>query len=66
MEGVITMAKQEIETLELEEKLVKRQLKAMKNVGGISFWPKPILHPNFQMNFDSTTYIPIKPYKFCA
>jgi hypothetical protein len=47
MEGVIAMAKQEIETLELEEKVIKRQLEAMKNVGGISFWPKPILHPIF-------------------
>jgi cell division protein FtsB len=47
MEGVIAMAKQEIETLELEEKAIKRQLEAMKNVGGISLWPKPILHPIF-------------------
>jgi len=37
MEGVITMVKQEIERLELEEKVVKKQLEAMKNVVVIHF-----------------------------
>jgi hypothetical protein len=66
MEGVIAIAKQKIETLEFEDKTIKKQLKAMKNVGGISLWPKPILYLIFQVNFDSTTYIPIKSCVFCA
>jgi hypothetical protein len=32
--------------------------------GGNSFWPKPILHPSVEENFDRLVYIQIKPFGF--
>jgi hypothetical protein len=36
----------------VEEKVVERQLEAMRKMGGNPFWPKPILHPSVEENFD--------------
>jgi hypothetical protein len=66
IENLIIVAKQEIQLLEVEEKVVERQLEAMKKMGSNSFWPKPILHPSVEENFDRLIYIQIKPCKFCA
>ncbi len=35
-------------------------------MGGNSFWPKPILHPSVEENFDKLIYIQIKPCGFCV
>jgi hypothetical protein len=56
--------KQKIQLLEVEEKVVERQLEAMRKMEGNSFWPKPILHPSVEENFDRLVYIQIKPCGF--
>ncbi len=41
-----------IQLPKVEEKVVERQLEAMRKMGGNPFWPKPILHPSVEENFD--------------
>jgi hypothetical protein len=57
IENFIVVAKYEIQLLEVEEKVVERQLEAMRKMGGNSFWRKPILHPSVEENFDRLVYI---------
>jgi hypothetical protein len=63
IENFIVATKQEIQLLEVEEKVVEKQHEATKKMGGNSFWPKPILHPS--VNFDRLGYIQIKPSGIC-
>jgi hypothetical protein len=42
--------------LEDEEKVIQRQFESMKKMNGNSFWPKPIIHLNAHVNFDSPTF----------
>jgi hypothetical protein len=43
--------------LEVEEKVVERELEAMRKMAGNSFWPKPILDPSVEEIFDRLVYI---------
>jgi hypothetical protein len=43
--------------LEVEKKVVERELEAMQKKGVKSFWPKPILHPSLEDNYDMVRYI---------
>jgi hypothetical protein len=65
LDDAIVEVKQEILVLENEEKTIRRQLENMKKMNGNSFWPKPIIHPNAHVNFDSPTFLVIKRCGFC-
>jgi hypothetical protein len=52
--------------LEREIKIVQVQLGPMENGGGVSFWPKPILHPSSSTKFESVSLIVVKPCGFCG
>jgi hypothetical protein len=41
------------------------RLESMQKMNGNSFWPKPIIHPNAHVIYDSATIFVIKPYGFC-
>lgn len=52
--------------LERELDAVARQKVWMENGGGISIWPKPILHPLLAKDgFDNLSYVDINPCGFC-
>lgn len=55
--NLIATTNQEIQLLEVEEKIVENQIEAMKKNGDNSFWPKPILHPSLEDNYDRLGYI---------
>ncbi len=63
MEDVIAYAKCEVLMLQVEEKIVCKQLEDMKNKSDTSFQPKPIVHPMLNNKFE--TYILVKPCGFC-
>jgi hypothetical protein len=65
LQGLIRDAKRELGLLEVEEKVVQRQLDSMQNVGGASFLPKPILGPTPQSASDWIGSITIRRCGFC-
>ncbi len=56
IENVIVDAKHEIIVLE-EEKSIHKKLESMKKVSGLSFWPKPIVHPSVHETSENPMYI---------
>jgi hypothetical protein len=38
----------------------------MESGKGVSFWPKPILHPSSSTKSKSVSFIVVKPYGFCS
>jgi hypothetical protein len=65
LDDAIIEVKQEILVLEDEEKAIQGQLESMKKRNGNCFWPKPIIHLNAHVNFDSPTFLVIKCCGFC-
>ncbi len=63
MEDAIVDAKHEVLVLQVEEKIICRQLEEMKNKSGTSFWAKPIVHPMLNNKFE--TYILVNLCGFC-
>jgi hypothetical protein len=63
MEDAIIDVKCEVLVLQVEQKVVCKQLEDMKNKSVISLWPKPIVHPI--LNNKSKTYILVKHCEFC-
>jgi hypothetical protein len=57
IENLLVVAKQEIQLLEVEKKVIERKFEAMKKMGGNSFWSKPILHPSVEENSNRLGYI---------
>jgi hypothetical protein len=57
IENVIVDAKHEIIVLEEEEKSIHKKLESMKKVSGLSFWPKPIVHPSVHETSENPMYI---------
>ncbi len=47
--------------LKREKKVVQVQLEQMECGGGVSFWPKPILHFASTLKFDSCGFIVVIP-----
>ena len=61
----VERAKQDVVAIRKEEAVVTSQLQQMVDGGGMSFWPKPIIHPE-QPNEDETNFLIIRPCGFCG
>ncbi len=59
LEGSITHIELELQDLYKDQSTISEQLVEMRKGGGMSMWPKPILHPNKLVN-DATCMIIIK------
>jgi hypothetical protein len=57
LEEAIVEAKREIIVSKEEEKSIHKQLESMKKMSGLSFWPKPIVHPSVHETSENRMYI---------
>lgn len=64
LETEVGKAKEEVAGIKKEETVVTMQLQHMKDGSGMSFWPKPIIHPE-RPSADETTVIILRPCGFC-
>jgi hypothetical protein len=66
LDVVVTDVTEELARLEVEVVSVQNQLLAMKNSGGASLWPKPILHPSsLESELESDKNLHIRPCSWC-
>ena len=65
LNDVVDEAREELGKLDTEVTTVGRQTEDIKSIGGITFFPKPILHPTLSDILDSDSYLYVRPCGWC-